>query len=229
MELRKFIATTIHEYLNESIIHSHDLFTINDIDAFKIFIRNKHNIELEDVLGMGSSGIAFSTSKNNIVFKLTTDKKEYNVSKKLNNKKNIHLNNYYDSFKIIKRELLKKEIINFKENLFNTYNLYGILIEKVDNLNEPIIKKIIDKMSRVLTYNSDWGEYLEDKNFVTYNRLKFYNIEPNIQNLKKFKWTFNQLNKIFNELEYNDIEKVDINSGNIGIKNNKLILYDIST
>jgi hypothetical protein len=71
MELRKFIATTIHEYLNEN-------YQINELKA----VLNKLNIIDYKILGSGQHGIAVLNINNNKVYKFTKSNNEYEIAKK---------------------------------------------------------------------------------------------------------------------------------------------------
>lgn len=227
--LMKFI-----NYIKESkyLDDPHDNITINDYLNFKKLISDKYKINITKQIGKGSYGIAFLTD-NKKVFKITTDDWEYETAKKIGDG-NKQLVNYYNFFKLSgdNKIIYAEDIIDFDDFEMDgnpeKLNLYGILMDYVDEVEDEVIKKIIIKMSIPLKFNINWGEYLHDSNFISKKRLNFYNIPTTDENLNKLKWTLTQFNGIFNELEENNIEQVDIGLGNIGIKNDSLVLYDIS-
>jgi len=110
MELRKFIVTTIREYLNENY-HIDELKNVLDklgIDDFKI-------------LGVGQHGTSILNKTNNKVYKFTKSNNEFNIAKKqfefqtLSLPKIYHIDtisniNYYvrDLFKPISDDLAEK-------------------------------------------------------------------------------------------------------------------------
>lgn len=71
MKLRKFINTTIREYLNEN-------YQINELKG----ILSKLNIVHYEVLGVGQHGISILNKNNNKVYKFTKSNNEYKIAKK---------------------------------------------------------------------------------------------------------------------------------------------------
>jgi hypothetical protein len=71
MELRKFIKTSIREYLNEN-------YSMNELKH----ILNKLNIIDFEILGTGQHGVVILNKNNNKVYKFTKSNNEYNIAKK---------------------------------------------------------------------------------------------------------------------------------------------------
>jgi hypothetical protein len=71
MELRKFIKTTIREYLKENY-QTHELKGV----------LSKLNIVDYEILGSGQHGLAILNKNNNKVYKFTKSNNEFNIAKK---------------------------------------------------------------------------------------------------------------------------------------------------
>jgi hypothetical protein len=85
MELRKFIATTIREYLNEN-------YHINELKN----ILDKLNINDFEILGVGQHGSVILNKINNKVYKFTKSNNEFNIAKKQHEFETSSLPKIYD-------------------------------------------------------------------------------------------------------------------------------------
>ena len=133
MKLRKFIATTIREYLNENVK------TINDFYA-------ENNIKPDDLsyLGSGDFGEAYSIGDGRVL-KKTSSKNEFNLAKQMEGKDIPVLNSIAKIYKtdIINNQMLiileeleeDSHIEDLYYELQNYLDEQGLPIQYIDNLN----------------------------------------------------------------------------------------------
>jgi hypothetical protein len=121
MELRKFIATTIREYLNENIK------TINDF-----YLENNINPDELSYLGEGDFGKAYSIGDGRVL-KKTSSKNEFELAKQMEGK-NIPV---LDSIaKIYKTDIINGQMLIILEELEEDSHIEDLYYELQNYLDE---------------------------------------------------------------------------------------------
>jgi hypothetical protein len=131
MELRKFIKTTIREYLNEMTYTRYDknddVLPKEILDQLKL----KFGFKRFTRIGSGKFGTAFKIS-NTKVLKITKDLKEYEYAKKIEGLKNehtadvyktLHFNYNNEQYAVILKEFCKVDESYF-DNVINSFLEY---------------------------------------------------------------------------------------------------------
>lgn len=197
MELRKFIATTIREYLNENY---------NNIHSIKPYLEKTFKVEINSVLGDESIGVAYLT-ENNDVLKITPSISEFDISKKLIKTPNKHFPLVFSLKKLPNGwyAIHKEYISSINEKIKQDYvKLEKSLNEWFEDENNDVLMmhKLID------TKKSLFKDYLLDD-------------LPNIVYL------YEQLMEIVDFTKgVVSNNAVDIHVENLGIKNNNIVLFD---
>lgn len=170
------------------------------------YFEKQFNIKIFKTLGDESMGVAYLTNKGEVL-KITPSKNEVKISKKLFKKPHDHFPKIYD----------------VKHLYDGWHGIYKEFIPPLDEKSKNIFKKleqelrgwIEDDNKNILLYhiliktkNDFFKEYLED---VHPNLLKIYDQLMNIVNYT---------------IGMTENESVDIHIDNLGIKNNRYILYD---
>jgi hypothetical protein len=129
MELRKFIKTTIREYLNEMAYTRYDknddILPKEILDQLKL----KLGVKRFTRIGSGRYGTAFKISNTKVV-KITKDLKEYEYAKKIEGLKNKHIADVYKTY-------------HFRYG-DGSYNQYAIIIKEFCKVDEYYFDNIID-------------------------------------------------------------------------------------
>jgi hypothetical protein len=197
MELRKFIATTIREYLNENY---------NNIHSIKPYVEKTFKVKINSVLGDESMGVAYLT-ENNDVLKITPSISEYDISKKLIKTPNKYFPLVFSLKKLpngwygIHKEYIPPINEKIKQDYMKLEKSLNEWFEDEDN-NDLMMHKLID------TRKSLFKDYLLD-------------VLPNIVYL------YEELMEIVDftvGIVHNNA--VDIHVDNLGIKNNNIVLFD---
>jgi hypothetical protein len=121
MKLRKFIATTIREYLNENVK------TIDDFYA-------ENNINPDDLsyLGRGDFGEAYSIGDGRVL-KKTSSKNEFNLAKQMEGKDIPVLNSFA---KIYKTDIVNNQMLIILEELEEDSHIEDLYYELQNYLDE---------------------------------------------------------------------------------------------
>lgn len=209
-------------------IDHHENIIIDDIkDVEKL--ASIMGVTIDKQLGNGSYGMAFLTTDNRVI-KLTTDEWEILSAKKIGSG-NEYLVDYYQVEKVSGNLYAK----NWSDYYWDEdddksdpedLDLYVILMSKIEMITDPIINKICRRMSHKLKFNVKYKEYLYQDNLVSIETLKSWSMDDS--NIDKLEWVVNSFKEMFKELESNGINQVDMSSGNIGMRNDHLCLFDVS-
>lgn len=121
MKLRKFIATTIREYLNENV---------KTIDDFYV----ENNINPDDLiyLGSGDFGEAYSIGDGRVL-KQTSSKNEFNLAKQMEGKDIPVLNSIA---KIYKTDIVNNQMLIILEELEEDSHIEDLFYEIQNHLDE---------------------------------------------------------------------------------------------
>lgn len=201
MELRKFIATTIKEYLNEMAYTRYD--KDDDVLPKEILEQLKQKLGFKRFtrIGSGKFGTAFKIS-NTKVLKITKDLKEYEYAKKIEGLKNEHIADIYKTFH------------------FNYNNeQYAVILKEFCKVDESYFDNLIDKVL----------EYTGNKMSLSYISSEFLYGDINKKELdsyfKKYKdnggnnsWLMEEWYDMLMELKSKKIYVKDFNGSNVGIK-----------
>lgn len=196
MKSGKFIQH-YREYLNENYSNIHNN---------KKYYEKLFNIEIAKVLGDESIGVAYLT-KSGDVLKITPSKSEFDISNKLIKYPNDNFPNVFQT-----------EILNNK--------WYGIHKEFVPFINFEYRKKylLVEKELNEWFDDKDNEELLMHKLILTKDTL-FYNYLLNEQ-----PYLVNVYKQLMDMVNYTkgivNNDAVDIHIDNLGIKDNKIILFD---
>lgn len=167
-------------------------------------------------IGGGACGMAYLS--NNKVYKITTDKSEAVESNKLVGKNNQHLANIFDVKKInttltdVQSYLIVLEYLNIsKSSIFS--DIEEELLDMVNIVfNENLFDIIYTYQIDPATYKNEYEEGMQGI-FDTNPREKYY---------------YNSLLKIVDELKANNIDSLDIQYHNLGLKpNGNLAFFDL--
>lgn len=201
MELRKFIKTTIREYLNEMAYTRYD--KNDDILPKEILEQLKQKLGFKRFarIGSGKFGTAFKIS-NSKVLKITKDLKEYEYAKKIEGLKNTHIADVY-------------KIFHFNYN----NEQYAVILKEFCKIDEGYFDNLIDKVL----------EYTGNEMSLSYISSEFLYGDVNKKELdlyfKKYKdkggnnsWLMEQWYNMLMELKSKKIYVKDFNGSNVGIK-----------
>lgn len=216
MKLRKFIATTIREYLNEMAYTRYekndDILPKEILDQLKLKLGFKRFTRI----GSGRFGTAFKIS-NTKVLKITKDLKEYEYAKKIEGQKNVHIADVYKTF-------------HFTNKLEKDYNQYVCILKEFCNINEHYFDNIIDSFL----------EYTGKEMSLSYISSEFLSGDINKQTLDKFFKRYKdnggtktgwmeQWYDMLMELKSKKIYVKDFNGSNVGTKSStgKLCIIEL--
>ena len=193
-----------------------------------IFLKNideKFGIKFKKFLVSSYYGFAF-LSKDNKTIKITTDKTEAIMAKKLMNNDFKHLPKVYNIYKInisnsnlayviVKDHILQnKDFINLLIELGSELKVFLKLFQKEENYNFP------HNMNRLLSdLNDNSIKFEEFQKFIIFLKERKANV--------KVIWYFQQLYFIYNEIHKLGISSEDARPENLGLKNKNLIYLDI--
>jgi hypothetical protein len=162
--LKSFNENVISNFRNKFLLYNLNWEELIDFLSDNNFDENKINnlINLDNkFLAKGNGGLIYETNDNKI-FKITSDKVEYNYARKLINKEFKHLpliydvdviSNNYTSLYIIVMEKLKP----LPEKLHNCLSIYG-MSKHIKNYFRDLDLKFIQYLFR----NNDCEEYIQD-------------------------------------------------------------------
>lgn len=167
-------------------------------------------------IGGGACGMAYLS--NNKVYKITTDKSEAIESNKLVGKNNQHLANIFN-VKRINTTLTDKEVFLIVLEYLNISksSIFSDIEEELQELvkivfNENVFDIIYTYQRDPTTYKNEYAEGMQGI-FDTNHRERYY---------------FNSLLKIVDELKANNIDSLDIQYHNLGLKpNGNLAFFDL--
>lgn len=173
-----------------------------DIQAQKYFSEN--NISIIKQLGSGCSGVAYLTTKGTVL-KFSVSEEEFNYSKYI--------------LQLIRRKFTLKQIaivydvkkIRFSYNIFE--KLFIIEQEYLNPIKDNAELKNLEEL-----FNNRGFEFYD----LLWSREEAYTIANEVQ-----KKMVDELISILEELEYLGIESDEVIYGNIGLKNNKLAVFDM--
>lgn len=203
--MKKYIATTIHEYLNEMAYTRYekndDILPKEILDKLKI----KLGFKRFKRIGSGRFGTAFKISSTKVL-KITKDLKEYVYAKQIEGQKNVHIADIYKTF-------------HFTNNLEEDYNQYVCILKEFCNIDEHYFDNIIDSFL----------EYTGKEMSLSYISSEFLCGDINKQTLDKFFKLYNdnggteidwmkQWYDMLMELKAKNIYVKDFNGSNVGIK-----------
>ena len=201
MELRKFIVTTIREYLNEMVYTRYDkeddVLPKEILDQLKIKLGFKRFTRI----GSGKFGTAFKIS-NTKVLKITKDLKEYEYAKKIEGVKNEHIADVYKT-------------LHFNYN----NEQYVVILKEFCKVDESYFDNLIDRFL----------EYTGNEMSLSYISSEFLYGDINKNGLdsyfKKYKdnggnnsWLMGEWYNMLMELKSKKIYVKDFNGSNVGIK-----------
>lgn len=177
-------------------------------------------------LGNGQYGIAFKVIGEDKVIKLTTDKEEARIAEKLRSKNTKYITNYYDirqiqfdgiDDKINLWAIVLDKVNPIPKDYFITYNAYLIYLHVALNIEGDVYnwKFDLDNTNYYIDKVKNWfkrDNLIFDEDFCL---QMLYDMNNILFELHKY-------------LNINSIHDVDLHAGNVGLRNNKLILFDVS-
>lgn len=167
-------------------------------------------------IGGGACGIAYKS--NNRVYKITTDKSEAIESNKLIGKNNQHIANIYN-VKRINTTLTNVEV-------------YLIVLEYLDIGKSSIFLEIEEELLEMvkIVFNENLFDiiYTYQRDPATYNNVYAEGMKGIFDTNPREKFYYNSLLKIVDELKANNIDSLDIQYHNLGLKpNGNLAFFDL--
>jgi len=165
----------------------------------------------------GNYGYAFLTDDNRVI-KITSDKSELVAANKIKGKRNKHIVDVYDSYKIKNKDI------------------YVLVVERVDR-DDRFDDLEYDLNNFFLSPNGIDGEYgdyftfleeldrpgIIDNRDINYIRKKITNSELN----KDYLWFFNQMLELIAEIRTFGITTYDYGANNVGMKKGNIALFDL--
>lgn len=167
-------------------------------------------------IGGGQCGKAFLV--NGRVYKISTDKSEAVESSKLIGKRNSHIADIYD-------------VKQIHTTLTNT-STFLVVLEHLRTDRDAIFHEMQEELMNVI--NDEIGEHLFDILYYYRFRPEYYNqvykpeVDAVLQQHQREKYYYDSLLGICDELKKNNIESLDLQYHNLGLKQNgNLAFFDL--
>lgn len=183
-------------------------------------IEKEMNLRVGKIIGSGSRGLAFAVG-DNLVLKLTKTKREYDFAKQIAGKPTKHLVQIHRVYKLDQYD--PKDLLSKHEYT------YAILMDRVEvlTIRQKMIIETLEaftkefySMYRPISYLARTGV---NKKFVKFINKRSIGLNPN-----KFLGVYYAVNKMYKEGLSHGIDIADIHTGNLGTKNGRLVMIDVS-
>ncbi len=220
-------------------------FSNLDVKKYMAVLKAKFDINVVKFLDSGQNGIALLDSNNRVV-KITRDRSEAVEALKYKGKPAVHLPQVYNIIRIKDKDAPSGEMyIIIKDYVLQNTRLTKIIAETILKLeimyNFHFVKDYIipnglrGVEKRFVGFIKDIGNGSQEQfvvdEFVKYVAdIKTRDISPRhnrVFNDKKCDWLLKELIELAKELNYFGIGDLDFHEGNFGLKNKKLIYFDV--
>lgn len=191
----------------------------NYFDSIAKKFAEETNRKIVEFLGSGAHGNAYLTNDNKVI-KITTDKSEYDESRKLLNKNTVHLAKVYDCY-VVESKKLKRELPNLR-------GMWVILLEYVEsnrNEHEFLFNQLLDAFEEDLGLNlmDELSSYQVGINSTDdmIDYLNHLNISEDAADY------YGQIISMIIEMEEYGITSIDYGPNNFGFRGNTLVFFDL--
>lgn len=185
----------------------------SEFDWVAMEFSKKTPYKVTKFIGSGEHGDAYLTEDNKVV-KITTDKSEYDESRKLIGKTPTHLPIIYDCFSVESKRLTRPLWIIVLEHLQHSKKIQELLFNTLRGAFEEQLK--IDLLETIESYQIDMistDEMIDYMNHLKVNKhvLDYYG----------------QIIDMVDEMKKYGIKSIDYGPNNFGFRGNTLVFFDL--
>lgn len=185
----------------------------SEFDWVAMEFSKKTPYKVTKFIGSGEHGDAYLTEDNKVV-KITTDKSEYDESRKLIGKTPTHLPIIYDCFSVESKRLTRPLWIIVLEHLQHSKKIQELLFNTLRDAFEEQLK--IDLLETIESYQIDMistDEMIDYMNHLKVNKhvLDYYG----------------QIIDMVDEMKKYGIKSIDYGPNNFGFRGNTLVFFDL--
>lgn len=185
----------------------------SEFDWVAMEFSKKTPYKVTKFIGSGEHGDAYLTEDDKVV-KITTDKSEYDESRKLLNKKPIHLPIIYDCFTVESKRLIRPLWIIVLEHLEHNRKEQEYLFNHLeDAFEDDLGLNFMDELSSYQVDHNSTEEMID--------LLNHLNITEDVVDY------YGQIIDMIDEMKKYGIKSIDYGPNNFGFRNNTLVFFDL--
>lgn len=185
----------------------------SEFDWVVMEFSKKTQYKVTKFIGSGEHGDAYLTEDDKVV-KITTDKSEYDESRKLLNKKPIHLPTIYDCFSVESKRLTRPLWIIVLEHLRHNRKEQEYLFNHLEDAFENDLG---------LNFMDELSSYQVDHN-TTDEMIDFLNHLNVTEDIVEY---YGQIISMIDEMKKYGIKSIDYGPNNFGFRGNTLVFFDL--